>query len=53
MVFSIRQKICNARIAIITEPHPGRFSHHVNIETLEDIDDKLISWLKQAYNDTY
>jgi hypothetical protein len=52
IVFSLTQQICHPRIAAITEPHPGRFSHHVIVKTHDDIDDQLFGWLKQAYGNT-
>jgi len=50
IIFSITHKIFDARIVAITEPHPGRFSHHVIVKTLDDIDNQLIDWLKQSYD---
>lgn len=50
IVFSVPQKILDPRIKIITEPHPGRFSHHVVVHTMDDIDNQLIEWLKQSYD---
>ncbi|MDL2300404.1 DUF5655 domain-containing protein [Clostridiaceae bacterium OttesenSCG-928-D20] len=46
IIFSAPQRICDARIVVITEPHPRRFSHHVIVQTVDDIDDQLIGWLK-------
>jgi|GEM_PF-1653954 len=51
IVISMSPKINDARIQTITEPHPGRFSHHITIRTKNDIDIHLIEWLKQSYRD--
>jgi len=51
IVISITPRINSARIQTITEPHPGRFSHHIIIRRKNDIDFQLIEWLKQAYRD--
>ena len=37
------------RVAVAVEPYPGRWTHHVLISAEEQIDDELISWLREAY----
>lgn len=36
------------RIDVVTEPYPGRWTHHVMIGTVEEIDDELLSWVSDA-----
>ena len=33
----------------IVEPHPGRFTHHLEIYTIDDIDEEVIDWLREAW----
>lgn len=43
---------CNTsspRIVAATEPYPNRWTHHVIVTGLEDLDDELFGWLSQAY----
>ena len=36
------------RIAVATEPYPGRWTHHIVVSSLEEIDDELMGWIKEA-----
>lgn len=36
------------RIAIKTEPYPGRWTHHIVIALKEELDDELFSWVRMA-----
>ena len=37
------------RITVKTEPYPGRWTHHIVVSTLEELDEELLSWIKTAY----
>ncbi len=37
------------RVAVKTEPYPGRWTTHFVIGNVEEIDDELITWISQAY----
>ncbi len=37
------------RIAVKTEPYPGRWTHHIVVSTPEELDAELLSWIKNAY----
>ena len=37
------------RIAQATEPYPGRWTHHVPVQAIEEIDQTLMGWLAEAY----
>ena len=37
------------RIAVKTEPYPGRWTHHIVVSTPEELDEELLSWIKNAY----
>ena len=49
IIFGLNHIISDNRIQAVTEPHAGRFSHHVTIKTINDIDGQLLEWLKKAY----
>ena len=38
------------RIAVKTEPYPGRWTHHFVISTPEELDEELLSWVREAYD---
>ncbi len=37
------------RVAVRTEPYPGRWTHHIVISRPEELDEELISWIGEAY----
>lgn len=37
------------RIAVKTEPYPGRWTHHIVVSTPEELDEELLSWIETAY----
>lgn len=36
------------RIDIATQPYPGRWTHHVMLGSVEEIDEELLGWIKEA-----
>ena len=36
------------RIDVATEPYPGRWTHHVMVGSVEEIDEELLSWIQEA-----
>ena len=38
------------RVAVKTEPYPGRWTTHIVIGDTGDIDDELLCWLKEAHD---
>lgn len=37
------------RVAVKTEPYPGRWTTHIVIGAVDEIDDALLTWLSDAY----
>ncbi len=37
------------RVAVKVEPYPGRWTHHIVISKPEELDEELVSWIKEAY----
>ena len=37
------------RVAVKTEPYPGRWTHHIVVSKKEELDEELLSWIKAAY----
>jgi hypothetical protein len=33
----------------IVEPHPGRFTHHLELRSSAEIDDEVRAWLQEAW----
>lgn len=37
------------RVAVKTEPYPGRWTTHIVIGSVDEIDGELLAWLSEAY----
>ena len=40
----------SARVAVKTEPYPGRWTTHIVVGSPEEIDEELLRWVRQAYD---
>ena len=38
------------RVAVKTEPYPVRWTTHIVVGAIEELDDELFVWIRQAYN---
>ena len=38
------------RVAVKTEPYPGRWTQHIVLSQPEELDGELLSWLREAYD---
>ena len=38
------------RVAVQTEPYPGRWTVHIVLSREQELDDELVSWLRLAYD---
>ena len=36
------------RVAVKTEPYPGRWTHHIVVNKPEELDEELFSWIREA-----
>lgn len=41
--------IHSERVAVKTEPYPNRWTHHIVIGSVDELDGELFSWLQEAY----
>lgn len=48
ITFGLDHKVESSRIDVATEPYPNRWTHHLLISQMEEIDDELIAWIKEA-----
>ena len=49
VTFGLGYRKCSPRIAVATEPYPGRWTTHFVISRLSDLDEELFAWVRQAY----
>lgn len=40
----------SGRVAVQSEPYPGRWTTHIVIGGIDEIDDELLAWIRQAYD---
>ena len=48
VTFGLGYKKESPRIDVATEPYPGRWTHHVIVGSVEEIDEELMDWIKEA-----
>lgn len=46
---SFRKRDSSPRWKEIVEPSPGRFMHHLELYSVNDIDDEVRNWLREAW----
>ena len=49
VTFGLGYRKSSPRIAVATEPYPGRWTTHFVISRLSDLDEELFAWVRQAY----
>ena len=47
--FALGRRLDSPRVAQAVEPYPNRWTHHMLVQTPEEIDDELIGWIQEAY----
>lgn len=47
----LRRRDESSRWKEVVEPHPGRFTHHIELHAPDDIDDEVVGWLREAYGE--
>lgn len=50
VTFGLSHPLSSPRIAVAVEPYPNRWTHHVVVSRLEEIDEELMDWLREAYD---
>lgn len=50
LTFGLFYRLDDSRIAQAVEPYPNRWTHHVIITGDDDMDDKVMGWLREAYD---
>ena len=48
VTFGLGYGLESPRIDVATEPYPNRWTHHIMVGSDEEIDDELMSWLREA-----
>lgn len=48
--FGLSHRLDAPRIRMAVEPYPNRWTHHVIVGQVEEIDDELMGWLTEAHD---
>ena len=48
VTFGLEHKLESPRIEITTEPYPNRWTHHLLVADVEEIDEELLAWIREA-----
>ena len=46
--FGLRYKKESPRVDVASEPYPNRWTHHMLVASVEEVDDELMGWIKEA-----
>lgn len=49
MTLGLPHRLESERVAVKTEACPGRWTTHIVLGTEEELDEELLTWLKEAY----
>ena len=49
ITLGLPEPLASARVAVKTEPYPGRWTHHIVVSKPEELDAELLSWVREAY----
>jgi len=47
--FGLNHRLEHPRIMEAVEPYPGRWTHHVILRSVDDVDAELKEWITEAY----
>ena len=48
VTFGLAYRLEASRVDAATEPYPNRWTHHVTIGSVDDIDEELLRWIQEA-----
>ena len=48
--FGLSHRLDSPRIHMAVEPYPNRWTHHVIVASVEEINDELMGWLAEAHD---
>ena len=50
ITLSLPAPLDSERVAVKTEPYPGRWTHHFIVSRPEELDEEMVSWIREAYD---
>ena len=49
VTIGLSHRLDSPRVAVATEPYPGRWTHHILLSDETQIDGELLGWLREAW----
>lgn len=49
LTIGLRRRDDSPRWKQVVEPAPGRFTHHLELRSEDDVDDEVLAWLREAW----
>lgn len=49
LTLGLNAPLDSERVAVKTEPYPNRWTHHFVLSKPEELDEEMLSWIKEAY----
>lgn len=49
LTVALRRRDPSPRWKQVVEPYPGRFTHHLELHAVADVDDQVAAWLREAW----
>ena len=49
LTFGLDRRVDSPRIEAAAEPYPNRWTHHVLLTCLDDLDETVMGWVEEAY----
>lgn len=50
VTLGLHRRLDSPRVDQVSEPYPGRWTHHLVIGSAEEINDELMAWVREAYD---
>ena len=50
LTFGLSRRAEHPRIRVAVEPYPNRWTHHVCISDVREVDDQVMAWVGEAYS---
>lgn len=50
VTFGLEAPIADPRVAVVTQPYPNRWTHHVPVAAPGEVDDQLLAWIDWAHS---
>lgn len=50
VTLGLAYRLDSPRVAVATQPYPGRWTIHLPVARVEEIDDELLAWVREAYD---